>query len=141
MLTRRGFAGLAAAAFTEAAFAQRGAVRGTPPPGTVFLNSNEFPDGPPLASIEAMTRVLPESGRYHYSEFPAFYKAVAGSEKFDPEYLLMGAGSSENLHAAIEAFASEKRPLITSSPTYEAAPDLAAAKGIPVVKIPLTASY
>jgi histidinol-phosphate aminotransferase len=141
MLTRRGFAGLAAAAFTEAAFAQRAAVRGTPPPGTIWLNSNEFPDGPPQASIEAMTRVLTETGRYHYNEFPAFYSAVAASEKFEADHLLMGAGSSEILHCAIEAFASEKRPLITSLPTYESAPDLAATKGFPVVKIPLTATY
>jgi hypothetical protein len=53
-LTRRGFAGVAAAAltpafFTEAAFAQRAAVRGNAPPGTVWLNSNEFPEGPPPA--------------------------------------------------------------------------------------------
>jgi histidinol-phosphate aminotransferase len=138
---QRGFAAFAAAAFTEAAFAQRGAVMGTAPAGTAFLNANEFPEGPPQAAIEAMTRVLAESNRYHYKEFPDFYQAVAASEKFSPDHLLMGAGSSENIHCAIEAFASRERPLITSSPTYEAAPDLAAVKGFPVVKVPLTSTY
>jgi histidinol-phosphate aminotransferase len=145
-LTRRGFAGVAAAAltpafFTETAFAQRAAVRGNAPPGTVWLNSNEFPEGPPPAAIEAMTRTLAESNRYHYQEFRAFYSAVAASEKFDADSILVGSGSTEILHCAIDAFTSEKRPFITSWPTYEAGPELAATKGAPVVKLPLTSGY
>jgi histidinol-phosphate aminotransferase len=145
-LTRRGFAGFAAAAltpavFTEAAFAQRAAVRGNAPPGTVWLNSNEFPEGPPPAAIEAMTRSLAESNRYHYQEFQSIYAAMAASEKFEKDSLLVGSGSTEILHCAIDAFTSEKRAFITCMPTYEAGPELAATKGAPVVTFPLTSSY
>ncbi len=144
-LTRRGFAGMAAALtpalFTEAAFAQRAAIRGNAPPGTVWLNSNEFPEGPPPASIEAMTRTLAESNRYHYQEFQGIYSAIAASEKFERDAILVGSGSTEILHCAIDAFTSEKRPFITSWPTYEAGPELSATKGAPVVKLPLTSGY
>ena len=43
MLSRRGFAGLATLGFTEAAFAQRAAIKMPAPAGTVWLNANEFP--------------------------------------------------------------------------------------------------
>src|SRR5438105_3982497 len=117
-LSRRGFAGLVAAGFTEAAFAQRAAVNGAPPAGTVWLNANEFPEGPPPAALQAMSRVIGESNRYHYSEFDSFYKTIAASEKLDANQVLIGAGSSEVLHCAVDAFTSPKRPFVTCWPTF-----------------------
>src|SRR5260370_5929392 len=125
MIARRGFAAMIAAGLTEAAFAQRAKVPGAAPPDTVWLNGNEFPEGPPKASIEAMARVLGESNRYHYQEFPSFYSAVAASEGLTADHVLVGAGSSELLHAAVDAFTSPTIPFITPWPTYEAAPELA----------------
>jgi histidinol-phosphate aminotransferase len=142
MPTRRTFTALVAAGFTEAAFAQRAAVPGAAPSAnTIWLNGNEFPEGPPKASVEAMARVIGESNRYHYQEFPAFYTTLAKAEGLDREQILVGAGSSEVLHAAIEAFTSPTLPLITPWPTYEAPPELALAKGHAVIKTPLTAAY
>src|ERR1700676_2281011 len=114
MLSRRGFAGVAAAGFSEFALAQRAAVNGVAPAGTVWLNANEFPDGPPPAAMEAMQRVLGSSNRYHYHEFAAFYKTLAASEKLDANQILVGAGSSEVLHGAVDVFTSPRRPFITS---------------------------
>ena len=91
-----------------------------------WLNANENPDGPPQSSIEAMIKVLPEGGRYHYQEFGEFYATLARSEDLTPEQILVGAGSSEVLHAAIDAFTSPTRPLITVEPTYEGPVDIAA---------------
>src|SRR5579862_3827807 len=142
MLSRRGFAGLITAGLTEAAFAQRAAVPGAAPTAdTVWLNGNEFPEGPPQVSIEAMARVIGESNRYHYQEFPAFYATLAKAEGLAADQILVGAGSSEVLHAAIEAFTSPTLPLITPWPTYEAPPELALAKGHALIKTPLTAAY
>jgi histidinol-phosphate aminotransferase len=141
MISRRGFATMIAAGLTEAAFAQRAAVPGAAPADTVWLNGNEFPEGPPKASIEAMANVLAESNRYHYQEFPAFYSAVAASEGLSAEQVLIGAGSSEILHAAVDAFTSPTRPFITPWPTYEAAPELAEFAGHRVVKMPLTTAH
>jgi len=141
MLSRRGFAGIVAAGLTEAAFAQRASVKGTTSQETVWLNANEFPEGPPAASIEAMARVVGESNRYHYQEFPAFYEALAASEGLKANQVLVGAGSSESIHDIIDAFTSPTKPLITPWPTFEAGPELAQAAGHAVVKIPLQADY
>ncbi|MGA2213642.1 MAG: aminotransferase class I/II-fold pyridoxal phosphate-dependent enzyme [Bryobacteraceae bacterium] len=137
MFTRRTFAGLIAAGLTEAAFAQRAKLSGLAPADTVWINGNEFPEGPPKASVEAMARVIGESNRYHYQEFPDFYAKLAASEGLTADQILVGAGSSEPLHAAVEAFTSPTIPLIIPMPTYEAAPELTKYKGHPVIETPL----
>jgi len=147
MLTRRSFAGvgltaLAGRMLPEMAYAQRAAVHGTLPKDMVWLNANENPDGPPRSSIEAMAKVLPEGGRYHYQEFGAFYAAVARSEDLAPEQILVGSGSSEILHAAVDAFTSPARPLIAAVPTYEGPLDVASrGLGRTVVRVPLEPPY
>jgi histidinol-phosphate aminotransferase len=148
MITRRIFAtriGMAAAGvrmLPEMAYAQRAAVRGNLPKDMVWLNANENPAGPPRSSIQAMTEVLPSAGRYHYQEFGDFYAAVAGSEDLSPDQILIGSGSSEVLHAAVDAFTSPTRPLIATVPTYEGPIDLTErGLGRKVVRVPLTARY
>jgi histidinol-phosphate aminotransferase len=137
MFSRRAFAGMIAAGLTEAAFAQRAKLSGVAPADTVWINGNEFPEGPPQASIDAMAQVIGSSNRYHYQEFPAFYSKLAASEGLTADQILVGAGSSEVLHAAIEAFTSPTIPLIYPIPTYEAAPELAKYKGHAVIETPL----
>jgi histidinol-phosphate aminotransferase len=146
MLTRRGFAGVGFAALAgrmlpEAVYAQRAAVKGPLPPGMVWLNANENPAGPPRSSIEAMAKVLPEGGRYHYQEFGDFYTAVARSEELSPEQILVGSGSSEVLHIAVDAFTSPTRPLITVAPTFEGPVELAKVLGRAVIQVPLSPPY
>ena len=140
MLTRRVFVGVLATGLSEAALAQRATVV-VAPPGAVWLNANEFPAGPPQASIAAMMNVLHESNRYHYDEFASFYTKLAASLNLQANNILVGAGSSEVLHCAVDAFVKLARPFITSWPTFEAGPELTAAKGHPVVKIPLKSDY
>ena len=147
MLTRRAFAGrlgFAAAAsgmLPEMVYAQRAAVGFKLPKDVVWLNGNEFPSGPPESAIKAMTEVLASSNRYHYQEFGDFYAALARNEDLTPEQILVGAGSSECLHAAVEAFTSPTLPMITVTPTYEAPPEVAHASGRQVITVPLTAKY
>jgi histidinol-phosphate aminotransferase len=147
MISRRLFAqrfSLAAASLpllTEAALAQRALVIGEARADTIWLNANENPDGPGKAAIEAMTEVLPSTFRYHYSEFGDFYAAVARSEGLQASQVLVGAGSSEIIHAAIDVYTSPTRPLIASDPVFELPAALATALGHPVVRIPLTPQY
>src|SRR5258706_3171931 len=129
MISRRGFAGLLATGLTEATFAQRAAVNGRVPSNAVWLNANEFPEGPPQAALQAMSRVLAESNRYHYPEFPSFYKVIAANEGLDSNQVLIGAGSSEVLHCAVDAFTSPKLPFVTCWPTFEAGSQHPAASG------------
>ena len=144
--SRRGFAAAIGSIagsrmLSEMAYAQRAAVPGVLSENMVWLNANENPAGPPKAAIEAMIRILPESGRYHYQEYGAFYAAVAKSEDLAPEQVLIGAGSSEVLHAAVDAFTSPTRPFIAISPTYEGPIDVAQALGRKVIRVPLTQQY
>lgn len=143
MLTRRGFArGLGgaaafASAWTEAALAQRAAISGNAPPDTAWLNANENPDGPPPAAVEAALRTVPRAGRYHYQEFREIYASVAASEGLDRAQMLVGAGSSEILHCAIDAFTGPDRPLVSADPTYELPMGVAGALGRRVIRVPL----
>lgn len=145
MITRRGFAqtvaAITAGGWSERALAQRALVRGELARDMVWLNANENPDGPGPKAIEAMREVLPHSWRYHYQEFGDFYAAVARSEGLDREQVLVGAGSSEILHAAIDVFTAPDRPLITMWPTFEAPEGITRALGRPVVRVPLTERY
>ncbi|MCC6587384.1 MAG: aminotransferase class I/II-fold pyridoxal phosphate-dependent enzyme [Bryobacterales bacterium] len=139
-MTRRTFA-LSIPILTEAALAQRAAVQGPFPKDTAWLNANENPEGPPKVALEAMIKVLPEAGRYHYQEYREFYAAVAQSEGMEPRQLLVGAGSSEVLQAAVHAFTGPTRPLIQMSPTYEAVAAVTEALSRKVVRVPLTTGY
>jgi histidinol-phosphate aminotransferase len=144
MLTRRGFAGVMAAGFTEFAFAQRSnldSMNVQAPKNTVWLNANEFPEGPPPAALQAITRAATEANRYHFTEYPAFYQSVAKIEGLKGEQVLVGAGSTEALHCAVEAFTSPKKPFICAWPTFESGPELAVAQGHACVKLPLTSDY
>jgi histidinol-phosphate aminotransferase len=148
MLTRRGFAaklGAGAAALRmlpEMAYAQRAAVRNADlPSDMVWLNANENPAGIPKAAVAAMNEVLPTAWRYHYQEFGGIYSAIAKSEDLAPEQVMVGAGSSEALHIAVDSLTSATRPLITVAPTYEGPVELARALGRPVVLTKLRPDY
>jgi histidinol-phosphate aminotransferase len=140
MLTRRRFVGALAAGYGGAVLAPRALVA-APPPGTVWLNANEYPEGPPPESLAAITRVLSETNRYHFEDFASFHSTLGASLNLKSDNILVGAGSTEVLHSAIEAFVTPTRPFITSSPSYEAGPSLVSARGQQVVRIPLTSDY
>ncbi len=148
MSTRRGFiARMAAAAavariLPEAAYAQRAAVKGAAlAKDMVWLNANENPAGPPRCSLDAMTAVLPSSGRYHYNEFADIYTVMATAEGLAPEQIVAGAGSSEVLHTAVELFTSATKPFITVNPAYEGPRDVARNLGRPVILTKLREDY
>lgn len=127
--------------WTEAALAQRALVSGDVPPGTVWLNANENPEGPCRAALEAMAEALGATGRYHYQEYRDFVAAIARSEGLEARQVLVGAGSSEVLQVAVWAFTGPARPLIYSEPTFELPIGIARALGHPVIPVPLTEAY
>ena len=148
MSTRRGFfAQMGAAAalarvLPEAAYAQRAAVQGVGlAKDMVWLNANENPAGPPPCSLDAMRAVMASSGRYHYNEFGEIYAVMAQAEGLAPEQIVVGSGSSEVLHTAIDLFTSPTRPLISVNPAYEAPRDVARNLGRPVILTKLRDDY
>ena len=127
MLTRRDFAArltLGAAAFrmsTEMAYAQRAAVKGGElPKDMVWLNANENPAGPPAvvagrhARGAAALRPVPLQ-RIRRASTSRSRRAKNSAR----DQIVIGAGSSEVLHTAVDVFTSPTRPLISVTPAYE----------------------
>ncbi len=142
MISRRDLGRLAAMELLAGtAFAQHAAVRGDVPPDTVWLNANENPEGPPEEARQAIARAIAQAGRYNHRAFPALHDALARSTGVAAGEVIPGAGSTEILHCAIDAFTSAGRPLITAWPTWEMTRDVAEAGGRRVVKVPLTAKW
>ncbi len=147
MLTRRDLArrfGVVAAGLAiggEAAYAQKRANRVRPSGDTVLLNANEFPEGPPQVAVDAMSRCLARTNRYHDEEMDQLGALIARQENLHPDQILIGCGSSEVLHCAVDAFTSPTRPLITTLPSYELPVDMTTALGNPVIKLPMTANW
>jgi histidinol-phosphate/aromatic aminotransferase/cobyric acid decarboxylase-like protein len=148
MFTRRSFVtgiGAAAAAarlMPEMAWAQRAAVKTAGlPKDMVWLNANENPAGVPEVAQAAMREVMPTAFRYHYQEFGDIDAAIAKSEELTPDQIVIGAGSSEPLHMAVDVYTSPTRPLITVTPAYEGPLELTRALGRPVVLTKLRDDY
>jgi len=142
MITRRRFGSAAlCAVLPELAFAQHAAVVGQAPPGTVWLNANENPEGPPQESAEAIRKAIAEAGRYNHRVFPSLHAALAKSVGLEAEQIIPGNGSTEILHCALFAFTTPSRPLITCWPTWEMIGELAQASGRHVVRVPLLKNW
>jgi len=107
----------------------------------VWLNANENPAGPPPSALAAIVNGAAAVARYHFDEFDAFTEAIADSESLAPDQILFGIGSAEIINAAICAFTSLSRPLITASPTYEIPIEFAHTLGKSVVQVPLTEDW
>jgi len=142
MMSRRQFGALSlAAAVPEIAFAQHAAVQGAVPVDTVWLNANENPEGPPAEAKEAISRAISEAGRYNHRVFPALHEVLGHLAGVETGQVMPGAGSTEVLHCALDAFTSAGKPLITAWPTWEMARDVVEAAGRRVVKVQLTKQW
>jgi histidinol-phosphate aminotransferase len=138
MISRRQFGYAALCGLTpEIAFGQHAAVQGEVPPGTIWLNANENPDGPPDEVKQALSVAIAETGRYNHRVFPSFNAALAKSVRLEPDQIVTGAGSTEVLHCALDAFTSGTHPLITAWPTWEMTQELTEAAGRTVLRVPL----
>jgi histidinol-phosphate aminotransferase len=137
-LSRRTFAHLVGAAAAAAAFPL--SIKAAPP-ANVRISSNENPYGPSPAALQAIRDALPLSNRY---TFDAESKLIADIAKFHgvaADQIVLGAGSSEILRIAAEAFLSDKRPLVQADTTFEAISNHARAAGAPVRQVPLNGRF
>jgi histidinol-phosphate aminotransferase len=148
-LTRRQFgrvaallaAGSALPFYSETALAQDLKALANIPPDAVRLNANENPMGPCPAAIEAIRKIVPEGGRYHFDQTNAFVDAMAEAEGVPATHVLPGAGSSDLLHRCVVVSTSPKRPLVTADPGFEAPAGAARFLEAKVIAIPLRKDY
>ncbi len=126
--------------FNEAALAQLSQVRDMPA-DAVKINANENPLGPAPEAIDAINRVLKNSGRYSYGLTDEFREAMAEVDGLTPEQVQPFAGSSAAITQTVLAFTSPTRAFVTCDPGYEAGEGAARFIGAKVARVPLTRTY
>jgi histidinol-phosphate aminotransferase len=147
MITRRGFArhlsclATAVPFLSEASLAQHARGDIAHRSDMVWLDANENPEGPPQSALDAIVQGAASTARYHFDEFGAFTEALARSEDLSPEQVLFGIGSSEVINAAICAFTSASRPMISAIPTFEIPIALARSLGHKVMQVSLSSDW
>lgn len=108
-------------------------------PDAIRLDSNENPNGPGQAALEAIRAMFGESPRYPDVASADLQQAVARHFKIAPENVLLGCGSGEILRVATYAFTSPERALVTGAPSFEDPVEHASITRAPVRAIPVDA--
>ncbi len=107
---------------------------------TIRLSSNENPLGLALEARNAIISGIPEANRYPQLR-SELIQALASRLRVRPENIVLGAGSTEVLKIAVEAFAGRNGTLLTASPTYEDARWYAGADDVRVEQVPLRSDW
>jgi histidinol-phosphate aminotransferase len=126
----RGLEAFGAGALTGAAAARHA-------PGTIRLNSNENPNGPGSAALDAIGAGLGESSRYPRDPFQALRAAIAAEHNVAVEQVIAGCGSTDILRACVYAFSTADRALVTALPTFESPVNDARRIGASVREVPV----
>src|SRR5271169_2571117 len=134
-------AALACHILTEPMLAQVAIERAEYPKGAVRINSNENPLGPCTAAREAITAVLPNSGRYEFPLTEKLVKTFAEQQGLKAEHLVPLAGSTPALNYIAGAFTSPKACYVTAEPGYDVVAHVAQTVGARVVGVPLTKTW
>jgi histidinol-phosphate aminotransferase len=104
------------------------------------LHYNENPYGPPESVMKAMNKAYKYANRYGYPD-GNIVEEIAKHHGVKPEYVVLGAGSSEILDVVGSAFASDGKRVVGVEPSYSFVySHVASVKGAPLT-IPLTSDY
>jgi histidinol-phosphate aminotransferase len=153
--SRRSFARLLGATAAYAALAPlagRAQVEPSPAPPAakphdgddgVRLSANENPYGPPPAALAALAALATGGAvcRYPDAADDALVAALAAAHGVGAESIALGAGSSQILHAAANAFCGPDAPAAVARPTFEAIGQYARQRGATVAEVTLTADF
>jgi histidinol-phosphate aminotransferase len=88
-------------------------------PAALRLDSNENPNGPGKAALDAIRAMFEEAPRYPDLATSNLTQTIAGHFRLTPEQVLVGCGSGEILRMASYAFTSPDRALVTGAPSFE----------------------
>jgi histidinol-phosphate aminotransferase len=102
-------------------------------PGMIRIDSNENPNGPGEKVYEAIRRSLSKSNRYPVKAEDDLIAVIAQANGVKPENIILGCGSGELLRAAVYAFTTSEKGLVSPEPTFEAPGNFAKFLGRPVL--------
>ncbi len=114
---------------------------GTDGDGTLWLNWNENPLGPPAAAREAAVAALAKANRYPDADRDRLIAALAGRHGVAPAQVVLGCGSTEILQMIVQAFAAPDALLLLADPTFEAMGRYQRPHGYRMERVPLTADH
>jgi histidinol-phosphate aminotransferase len=105
--------------------------------GTVRLSSNENPLGLSPAARQAVIDNLVNANRYPGEWSGPLVQALAKHVGVGTENLIMGAGSTEVLQMAVQAYQSPRAPMVIAEPTFEDVPRYQRPFAYNLVPVPL----
>ena len=105
--------------------------------GPLRLNANENPLGMSPAARTALLDGLPEANRYPFAAHGELIAALARQHGVAPDQVVLGAGSSEVLQMAVQAFARGGATFVLAEPTFEDVPSYAEPWGLRLLRVPL----
>ncbi len=103
----------------------------------IRLDSNENPNGPAPAALDAIRAAFGEASRYPRSPTSQLIASLARLHGVADTNIVVGAGSGEILRMAVYAFTSPSRPLVQGLPTFEDPGRWADVLGTPVRSVPV----
>ncbi len=122
-------------------FASPEPARTLQPAGVVQINGNENPYGPLSSAMKAMQDALFRANRYPDFGYHDLISAIAAANNVKEDQVLLGAGSTELLRIAAQAFTGPGKSLVVATPTFEVIEQFANAAGAAIVRVPLTSAY
>ncbi|WP_209331929.1 pyridoxal phosphate-dependent aminotransferase [Lunatimonas salinarum] len=102
------------------------------------LSSNENPFGPAASAKKALKAAIEDSFLYPRAYRETLLDTIAEVEGVDKSYILLGAGSSELLHATARVYGGKSSKVLSADPTYFSLVRSAESLGADWVKVPLT---
>jgi histidinol-phosphate aminotransferase len=101
----------------------------------IRIGSNENSYGPGPAARAAIERSLGEANRYPFGAVGELEEALAEHLGVSRGEVVTGCGSGEILDAAVSAYTSPERGLVTAAPTFEPPAGRAERLGAPVASV------
>ena len=111
----------------------------TLPDGTVRLSSNENPLGLAPSARQAVVDALVNANRYPGEWVDPVAETLAKRLGVTTDKLVLGAGSTEILQMAVQAFQSPRSPIVIAEPTFEDVPRYQRPFAYEMTAVPLTA--
>ena len=140
LLERLGAGALSAAAAHQIAFAENEPA--SPSSGGVIrLHRNESVHGPSRKVLAAMRDAASQAARYPDAATAALRRRIADLHRVSPDRVVLGCGSTELIHVAIQSFAGRGRTIVAARPTFEGIHALAQRAGSSIVGVALRKDY
>ena len=106
--------------------------------GSIKLSSNENPLGLSPSARQAVIDAIPHANRYPSDYTPALLESLARYIDVKEENLVLGAGSTEILQMAVQAYQGPNVPLVIAEPTFEDVPRYQRPLSFNLITVPLT---